>query len=589
MRLINYKNFIQYFSFLCLGWLTINFAHVPVGLENKVYLANTVSIIEDYDLNTINNVPKESRWIVSETYNFPDMHFDGATVLHFADGILAKAIKPYFPANIRYGLGEDSIYLFAMAVSTITFFLIALNLLKGLMIKKDILSDYILTLFLFSSPVLYWTFSDYSSTDSLCFFISSVLLTFLLKTSFETYSDFLILGSIAGFGLVLKPSFLFYLPLLFLVLVKKKRSYKDFIVFVLPIGVFLICKYINSNLRFGFPTYFSGYEYATYFNLNSFLLFAKNYVTGPFGMIHQAPWLIIVLCLLIAHFKLIKKNSFLTGIFIAIAGKIIYEILCLSNSETEFGFRRYIIDLPFLLYFISVILNDLSTKMKKMLAVLFSLTFIYQIVYWLWYRSIDSMAPSPIGVYKLWEYYPVNFSIAGITQFFARFNAFQLPYAFLIIFILVTINFVFLSIFRNKINYRYFSFSLMLIYTMFTLLNLTHNKSNVEAMKSNNFFSQMVVSNNKNLFLYDEFFSEVGRDLLIAKYTKDMPGFNFSRQLVLNYMDSLNIGIIADPIHFKEINMSHNVKSVYYLNDAITTDSILNYNTKTKFDELLKK
>src|SRR3954462_11189397 len=50
-------------------------------LENGIFAAFTASVLEDGDLNPINQVYPEQRWLVSRTYNFADVRDIGGVAL----------------------------------------------------------------------------------------------------------------------------------------------------------------------------------------------------------------------------------------------------------------------------------------------------------------------------------------------------------------------------------------------------------------------------------------------------------------------------------------------------------------------------
>lgn len=575
--------------FLFISYNTLSYREN--AFDNGAYVAYSTSVVKDFDFNIFNNRSKEIDWVVSPTLNSPDMHDHGISLLWVPALIIARFFEMTGVSKIPSSRGVESVYTLFIFFASVLIFALSIKLIQKYIVELHTLQQTIILLFCFSTPLLFYTFIEFTSADIGCFFISLLIIIAAIKDSDKTPFKFFSWGVLLGISRVFKISFIFYLPLMLYLSYRalSKRKYRDslFILsgFLLPI----IFKNINDHIQFGQFSFFTGYDYDFYYQSSDFFASLVKNIFGPFGVIHQAPWVIFILIVgLVTLFnKGVSRDSksLVFLICFAIISKFIYEVYTVSDAETEFGFRRYLLDVPFCIMILKIFFSEvgLSPQFHKFIFSTAACLFFYNILYFLWFRYIDQYNLSAFGIYKIYEYTPVLSEIRHYT--------FDIIHWLTDTRLFITLSLI--SVFSGGLWYFYprfknYSFSFysiyfLLSYALITSLNMVFNPINVSQYSHENKYATTVIGNSFSIYLYDEIISELVRNLLIAKYNRNFDEFLISRDRLIAFAKNLNLSAVYDPIGFnKLIDSGHFKNTTFYKN--VDVDNLLIFNSKTFYN-----
>jgi hypothetical protein len=564
-----------------------------IGLENRAYWAYGISFVENYDLNIISSIMGNAGWLVSKTLNYPDMHYDGIVSMYLPFFGLGKLIKFFYNSPIETYRSNENIYYFCAAVYSVFISFLSFYYLKKTFRKVLQLDYFFICLFIFTTPFTYYAFFDFSSSDISCFFISCLLITIISKQHSKSPTFYLYWGLFLGYAFTVKLSFVFYFPIVFTfiefdeILINFKKFFTKLGFLFSGFSLIIFFKLTNNYLKYGFFNLLSGYDYDFYIDKPNLINNFFRITLGPCGIVHQAPWLIVVFIIGIYSMfflKLDKKDlSLIKVTLFAISIKLLYEIFSLSDPESQYGFRRYLLDVPFGCYIIYIFLNNSRNNIKMIFYVTVSVLITYSFFYFFWFISIETKPSTPFGVFYIWEKYPsineLKILFTPSQQFnFLLFKTEAIMVSLLVIFLYP------LYLLKRKYSSSKIFLTYSLFYVLISLSNFYFNKLNVEKYELSGYFKNKVIGNSMNLFLYDEIISELGKNILIAKYKHDYNDFIKSQKAIIKYLDGLNNEIIYDPTNFKKLNTLHEIRENEY-DSGMSTKTLMNYDSKTNFNK----
>lgn len=565
--------------------------------EAGIYYAYLDSIIKDQDFNIANNVTSEMSWILSPTYNMPAMHDSGISVLWLPLGIIGHFLDKYKNFSISSSRGESSFLEYSVLVST--FFLIGLGLL---MLSKVVrpqtkIERIVFLVFPLTSPLLYYGLFEFGSADVGAFFWACLTLYIGDRLGCEKKDAFL-WGLAFAIGRIIKISFVFWLPYFLYILWKKSdRSKKTsertniFLSFFLGSGIVFLLQAVNSFRQFGFFSVTTGYLYDFEFPRPSVLDSLYSNFIGPYGIFYIGLWVILgIIFFAIVFYQKKCSSDRKVWLFLSFSVffKFIYECLCVSDNETEFGFRRYLIDLPFLIWMSVLFFRSLKSKEEKLRASLvMSLLFVWALWYLFWFLDVDRNYFSAFGIYRWWEFgHPGNAFLSFLKVIYRSFSRPDQIYLGCFIF--------FLSLFvitfgQNKLKDRWLIYIVPVFFTIYfalTALNFYFNPLNIEKMRSELKLEKKVISDNISTLLYDEILSELSRSMLIAKYTKNKSLFDRNRKNLNSYLAKIPSHILSDPIHFINDLSNGKLRRNYY-NSEVDLENLNDFQAASFYDQQL--
>lgn len=599
--------FLKYMLFSILisatVWIALNLmSYRSSAFDGGAYIAYSKSILNDGDFNIINNISPEMGWLVSSRYNYPDMHDHGVSVYWLPFMSFAKIPESFGSVQTPTHYGQEQWSHIAVLIASVFLTLIAFKVLREMLQLKSKLEHFIFWSLILASPIWYYSLVEYSAADIASLFLASLCVYIAYSVKIEKISDYFMWGLLFGLGRVTKISFLFFIFFFVCVAIFNLNKIKNqnraplVLAFLAGAVSLFAIKLLNDYLQFGYFTLLTGYAYDYLFAKPDMLEKLNRNIFGPFGLFHQAPWLfVIILCNLFLLFKLKKDQiifwillSLQLGIFV----KMGYELTSISDSESEYGYRRYIIDIPFcataLIAFCRHILEGKKNFVKKSFLLVWLALLFYAMVYYVWFRLLDQKFQSAFGVYKIWSFTEVFQNIILIVKDGAWALQQKSYYASLLFIVPVVLVFSALLFIENlQKSLKCTALVLVVFYAAISGLNLYKNQSNVESMKSAGVLKGKVVSHNELVFLYDEIVSDFGMAIVIAKYNKDEKNFMSINAMLKSYLAQLPALIDYDPIGFAQDLKMLKLRNTYQ-NPRLDVQSLLDYNSETYFDKAFK-
>jgi hypothetical protein len=595
------KYFLVLFTISVILYLFLNLNSAGVWYyEQGTYVAYLKSILSDGDFNIINNIDKNYVWVASKTLNLPDMHDHGVVLLWSPFELLANILNKLGVDKIYYSKTSMSISSLAIFLSGIvTFFFGMINLFRLFKLSnKPALNNFLFWFFPIITPAFWYLLKDFSAADNAVFFYTSIMLYIGNNKEFSNNKFFYFLwGTLLALGRVTKISFIFmtlyFLWIVFYRLNGSRHKLKRWIEFFLGGLIVCLLHFVNTVLQFGYGSLTTGYSvWSSNFEITSLFLNLKKYLFGYFGLFHTSPWLLLSFVIYFVVLLNLSKSKKWFEFFsliscgFGIMAKFFYEAFGIQmDTETEFGFRRYTLDVPIFLWTLIMFL-DFDYIKNKINAFVFGLIFflisVWSFVYFFWFYDISDNYYSAFGVYHFWESgNPFQEFILLLNTFRHWPSVIEIVKGVTVIFIFISISYILLSKIKNILSVVS---TMLIVYFVFTGLNYFNNELNVSALKRDGFFDKIVISNSEQVFLYDDVVSEYFRSIAIAKFTKNRKMFDDNVKLLRNYILKMPLNLIYDPIGFKETIIKSQLRNSSWAAD-FNAETILDYNAITKYDQ----
>jgi hypothetical protein len=607
-------NLLIAYLFLILG-LNLHI-HVSESYESGAYVSYMKSVVDDGDLNIINNISPGLGWIISKNYNFPDMHDHGSSLLwaplYAFASILDKIVKlsPIYLQGSPIPVSFDIVVVFIMNAF---FGLLGLKIIRHLVTRTFSLTPplWSMALIIFGTGFFNFLMYQFSSADISFFFYASLVTYFMSFIDNQWKSiDYFLLGSLFAFGSVIKITFPLLIPVYFyFYFANKKITFFDFLknnfVFLIGMSAIHFLKEVNNLIKFGFNNLDQGYSYAYSFeNLLSPIPHTRPFL-GPAGLFTVSPisffaslaFFVFLYVLIKRKFKVSKEIVFFLAAGLSIMAKHYLSLTAIFDGYAGFGFRQYMVDTIVIYLLIAIIYNKRFEykKIYRISLLIFFLCLIWTIVENLWWLEVTTYRHPSFNAYFIQDYSLILKQLNRMLEnLLALFNNSpshlfkNIYYIFLLIipvWIWTNSNYFFLhgNPEKIKIFFKYTSISIIFFYLSITAMNFYFNPKNVATMKAQNYFSQKVMGNGKEIFLYDEYISSITYAMEIAKYNKDPEWFEYQKKILVRLLNLTKTQIIKDPINFKthlEIGNLKNLEVDYHSQDF---NNILDYNSPVTF------
>lgn len=500
--------------------------------ERGVYTAFSASFLRDGDLNIINHVSPDARWLVTKSYHHPTNENHGSVIfwmpwlapLH----LLPQNLMTRFFGNLSFydlaALLRNAFY---------AWFGILFCWLSNKIILKKAPSSLnsqlpILFLFLLSTSLPLYLLVYPFSAEVTNFFLASILTYLLIKTanSVPKWLDWFVVGLFLGLCSVFKVSFFIFI-LGFIILAtlspRLRADFKQRIFYLfslgLGLGLIILLQTINYSIQLGELTFSSHFESLNFIRSNqSFLL--ETFFTAPNAWLTSSPINLIILGLAIIssltmafkwlfHRKLSTDQVTIFALSFITIGHILTTLLALKDIPVYpdlFSSRVFINLVPLGLILTLYFFDRLTLKIisAAVLSICVLLNFFNMTSY---LKHQTSLYPSLKNIFE------TKILLTPGTSWHTLEGTLLLQIilsSVLISILLLSIIFFIHRRFNNSqfvITLRTLTIILACLYTFVTFSNLINNTSKIEKLAARQFFSQTTVAPNKRTSYYDEIVS----------------------------------------------------------------------------------
>jgi hypothetical protein len=552
-------------------------------VEFGFYINYAESIAQDFDLNILNNIMKEFSWIVSPSYNYPDMHDYGAPVLwspfyYFVNLAGVESFK------ILNGT-EVSPYIVVTQLFSLISFLLGFTLLKRWAKSLSGYSNSRLVdlSIIFGTGLFYYSVIFFTGADITLFFYSILCIIFFSNIEKDnSYLDTFLLGALFAFGIVIKIHFWTFSLSFAFFLFKSFRTKTNFIksqsflIFILGFLSIYLQKMQIDHIKFGGFLFAQGYLES--FPIENILTSINAYfiLWGPYGHFSQTPIIFIsflsFLFLLCRFFQ--NPKDFFT---LDLIGLILYPnilimfVMQMAGYQNNFAGRQLMVDIGAIWIMLNAAHREVKNKGKTFLNIFYFIV-IGSIGWTLFNFFWDlKMTTSPVDrrmTHPIWEY--LNIAFQGFIFFLQKtFDAIYLSFGYIPKSLLLNWKYLFLFLFpsivilnldlisnyileKRKKSLRVITISIFTLFSILTGQNAYFNPINVKIYKEKGLLDSIVMGNGPNIFTFDNVLYDSVAMLDTDKYRKDKKEFEKKKSHFLNFVQKAKNEILIDNIGFIE-------------------------------------
>lgn len=517
-------------------------------------------MVRDGDLNVINQIKEENRWMVTPTYHYPALHDHGVVMLWLPFYAYTRMLEF---AGLEIKTPERDAYRSTMVLANSFFFILLLIMSFKLfeLFPAFKLSKLELTLLTLGTPLFWYGLVHPSSSDvSSAFFPFLFLCVHFLCLKKSSKKLWFFYGLLLSLGAVTKVSLVLYFALPFHFLIQKENPWLASLKKYLPLflgGCFsvLIPYLANLILKYG------SIEYSYLGIVSPYNLFWEI-ILGPAGYFYVSPLYLIIIGFFIRKIYLdkefIKKNSLYCFLLFAALFKIILE----SNTyqaNADFGARHLIVDhLTFLLLFPSLYLKD---SLRKIFLALASLATCFTLL--MSFVFMEGISPEVGFEWGILYASPINAFQGQIGKYlyFLKevFNGFSpdqfvyyLKYLPLIFFGSIVLRLIYSANLLKENFIERIGLFFLSSYLLVTLINLSQANSNAKKMKAEGLFAKTIVANGPAAYYFEDNVGNLLMSLKFSKMRKDPKMYKKVQQEIRNYYEVTEKQILIDPVNFKE-------------------------------------
>lgn len=522
-----------------------DFAQTEMG----VYHGYATSIIEDGDFNLVNQMYYGGeKFNVTTTYNHPDFHSNGTSVLWAPFVIYSEIINSIFsdnllksvPHEIKLEGGLQKIYWratgsaeFIIDVGLVlsAVFYVFLGFLLCVKVSDQFklnIHKWIFVGIFLSLSTLYYFLIETGNASLPLIFMSPLLLMLYSKVKEEgRLLDSFFLGIAIGVGFIIKVDFVFYTLLVgmpFLTQIKSnyKKGLKES--FVAGLGFVLCTLPIFLNEYVKFDQIFFGYDHNLKANWDVFLdtLFSSYH-----GIVIYTPLFIVLLLLCIKQsFKILDhemKEQFFAVVSLSVILKIIAFGLTISHGSGVFGARPFICDFFLFAYLVKKYFKTNSLK------VILSFSSLWSIIACFYYSfplvKTDFSIPWDVTYTDHLKYIMVNRSaFIDVLMMIFKKDLVEIVSKLLsfypLIILLSAILYIISSLKINAKGISVFVCSFLVVYSGFSISNYIMSPRNVSELKKRDFFSNALIGKGTAYFMFYELYGSIEERINYVRATK---------------------------------------------------------------------
>ncbi|MBY0552892.1 hypothetical protein K2P97_00070 [bacterium] len=518
--------------------------------ERNVFAFYSESIVKDFDLNIINQVDPDMTWMVTKTYNHPDLRENGIFSLNWPVFSIANNLQK---AGIDFAsLNKITIFDAAQSICNLLAIMIFFIFILTRNDYRNITKRHKFFLLLatyFGVPLFFYSIVSYTAIET--FAMALLALAFFLTNDLtnntkKIYSFFL-LGALWGVACVIKTHCSYFLIYFigYQVLANGKESIKPIFLFALGATIPFSLNVANQVIQWGFYNNYHAYLMENYFkyinnSFNPLIFFGRNgyFATSPLTLIYM----IIPAFLLVNSSYKKQVISFYLMIFIMLILNSFRPI-----QEEEFGARVLMVYLVFFIHFLFLFFQKFISKSKIVISMVFvaALVNLYQALSYLLYGDkFYSMPFFEVSSFKEKMFKLIYLNLNTI-QTFSVLDILKLS-------LLVALTLLALFLLTKVIkSLRSAAICIVLSYALGSVFNFYYNSENVEQLKQKSFFTQSVVAGGLSLYCYDDLVSAFPKFI----YFSNTGILSKSETEILavkeKYRNQIIDEILVDPIGFR--------------------------------------
>jgi hypothetical protein len=506
-----------------------------------LYLAQ--SLAHDGDLNILNNLPFERRWLKTLHGTYPLMH-DYGVVLFWVPFIKVLNIL-----SVGYARQLELLTIFNAVLGCTGIALLYRIIIDHFKLQ---LSAYATCAIIISSGVFSFIFFENTFADTIIIFYLAIFTQFTLSNTLNKSNQFYFFWGMAlGLGITIKISFIFYTILFFLI--ESRKSFKNYLTLLFGLALLLLPKFLIMKDLNGELLPLQGYSiiYSLDVLTSPVKLYRKFF--SPSGLLYNFP--LIGFLLPFVLFKIVKNKVLLSKglrkitllLTISFALNVILHMTCIFDGNLGFGNRHYSSGI-----FLYLLLTAIFMKFKRIIILNLALFFssIWALFQFYWNIQIDSGStiefnaqPTPLFLLIEYDFYKAIYF--QILNSFSLISIYDTILASIAIFSAYGLT----ALFIIKKNYlsRFFLFfaiaNILILITNHYSINYNPHSKQVSLPNG-------VIGRGANIFLYEEFVSTYSYALDIAKINSDYKEHQFIKNKVNNYLKACEKEIINDEINF---------------------------------------
>lgn len=338
-----------------------------LSVDKRVYTHYTVSLIEDFDFNLVNQVPAKEAWLLTPSRNYPDIHSNGVAVLWAPFLWFGKWL-----GDLAEFTPEMS-YRTAQSMANILWGLLALPLIWRVLRLRfsENVSLSTLMLLLFCSPYFFYLVDQPENADiTSLFLIAAILNLYFDRDRYDERVFAVVLGMSLFFSAAIKfeaicDGLLFALYLIETRDRGPRRVLSSMFYFAIGAALVFIPILINDSLKDGRLAY----THLNTFSPHTFLLW--EFLFAPSGYFVTSPFFALLLVcfgalIMTAAFKRrAGKMEFECAFFIGIPIlKVVLASFDYNQNET-YGARPWVNSLPYFALALGYVLNEIKRPRLK--------------------------------------------------------------------------------------------------------------------------------------------------------------------------------------------------------------------------------
>jgi hypothetical protein len=355
------------------GWLKgcavaaivlFTFLRVDPGFESvdkRIYTHYTTSLVDDFDLNVVNQIPAKETWLLTTTRNYPDVHSNGVAVLWAPFLGIAKLLIGHDKVSER-----PSLYRTAQALANIFWGWLALILLWILLRRyfSANISATSLLLIVLCTPFTWYFFIQPENADMTSLFLSTaLLLLYSFRSRFSPGQFAFIFGLALFSGVAVKFDAIFNGILFLHFLIEKYRSRmasipQVVVSFSLGSTIAIAPIFMNEAIKNGF------FNYAYMDTVTAQVYLLGEILFAPSGYLWTHPfYFILVIGFVFTASR--ARTDLEWWFYLAIPiTELVTESFNYNQNET-FGTRHWVNDSASFALVLGMLLGRLSAKWKK--------------------------------------------------------------------------------------------------------------------------------------------------------------------------------------------------------------------------------
>jgi len=569
--------FFLFFVFLTV--FSLRFDPDLKDLDDGVYSNYLTSLVMDGDLNVVDQLPAEKRWMVSKKLNHPTLHDHGISIFWVPTYLYARILKS-MGVNIKYE--NQRTFRTAMVISNTFYFLLVIIL--GLKIFPLFWNRAIepieLGALVFGTPFFWYGLVQPSSADVTSAAIPFFLILnhiFLMKKPKEL-SIYLSYGALISIGIILKISLLFYtllpLHLIYFHYKLNKFEIKNFLLLALGSLVPLLFFILNEYIKYGRV----GYSYSGIVGPYNVLW---EILLGPAGYLVVSPLFLVAAVSSFSLKNLETKRSLVLLLILIPLIKILGESYSFQGNA-DFGGRHLITDFAIFLLLLPCLFTSIQNKYFKYSILLYCILHTQMMVSnfyvgienknYTWGALYENPFSSFLLMWPKYKYFFYRFFTGFFDSSFLEVLKFFPVFIFggwvfkKVLDLDLTSDRVLKSICQRV------AIGTVIIYGGITVVNSVFNPKNVEEMRKNNFYEKLIVVDGPEAYYFYDNVSNIFMHKKFSLLRGDQKSVELADLALKKYYQTVQEQILVDPVGLKEKLRSGEVEfpdPFYGTNDSL--------------------